>query len=126
MTPLKNKQIVRHYLEDLRKDKSAATLNKYIAEVELKQHIAQFEVSFPGYWLEAHNIIAEDDRVFVRATFHGEHGGKLMDFAPTHKKVSAPLYIEYQLANDKIVAHWMLADMFGILQQIGAVPTPAH
>jgi predicted ester cyclase len=124
MTPLQNKDLIRRYLDALRKDKSAATLDKFIAEDELKQHIAMFEVSFPGYWLEAHDMIAEDDRVFVRATFHGTHKGKLMDVAPTGKTVAAPLYIAYKIANDKIVAHWMLVDMMGVMQQIGAVPAP--
>ena len=126
MTPATNKQLIQRYFDAIRKDKSAATLDKYIAEDELKQHIAMFEVSFPGYWLESHDMIAEDDKVFVRATFHGTHKGRLMDAAPTGNTVSAPLYIAYQIANNKIVAHWMLADMLGIMQQIGALPAPSH
>lgn len=126
MSSRANKDLVQRYLDALRKDKSRATLDKYIAEDELKQHIAMFEASFPGYWLEAHDMVAEDDKVFVRATFHGVHAGKLMEIAPTHKTVAAPLYIVYKIADNKIVEHWMLVDMFGVLQQIGAAPIPAH
>ncbi len=126
MSSKANKALVQRYLDALRKDKSQATLDKYIAEDELKQHIAMFEVSFPGYWLEAHDMVAEDDKVFVRATFHGVHAGKLMEIAPTRKIVSAPLYIVYRIADNRIVEHWMLADMFTVLQQIGAAPVPAH
>lgn len=118
MTLNKNKEIIRRYMDALRKDKSAATLDKYIAEDELKEHIAMFEAVFPGYWLDAHDIIAEDDLVSVRATLHGVHKGQLMDVPATGKTVTAPLFIIYRMANDKIVQHWMLADMFSIMQQI--------
>ena len=122
MTPQTNKDLIRHYLEALRKDKSPATLDKYIAEEELKHHIAAFEVSFPGYWLEAEDMIAEGDQVFVRAVFHGVHKGELNGIRPTGKTVAAPLYIVYKIAHNKIVAHWMLADNLSIMQQIGAFP----
>src|SRR5579859_646971 len=118
MTPQTNKELIHQYLEALRKDKRPVTLDKYIAEEELKQHIAMFEVSFPGYWLEPLDMVAEGDQVFVRSTFHGVQNGKFMDAPPTHKTVEAPLYIVYKIAHNKIVAHGMLADMFGIMQQL--------
>lgn len=125
MTPQTNKELIARYLEALRKDKSLATLDKFITEDELKQHILMFEVSFPGYWLEPLDMIAEGDEVFVRATFHGIQHGKFMDAPPSHKAVAAPLYIAYKIAHNKIVAHWMLADMFGIMQQLSLIPTPS-
>jgi predicted ester cyclase len=127
MTPEVNKELIRQYFDALRRDKHPVTLDMFIAEeeVELKQHIAMYEVSFPGYWLEALDMIAEGDKVFVRAVFHGVHAGQLMDIAPTGKSVAAPLFIAYQIAHGKIVAHWMLADLFGIMRQIGAVPAPS-
>ena len=81
MTPQVNKELIRQYLDALHRDKSSVTLDMFIAEEELKQHITLFEVSFPNYWLEVHDMIAEEDRVFVRATFHGVHTGQLMNIA---------------------------------------------
>jgi len=124
MTPHANKELIQEYLNTLRRDKSPATMDKFISEDELKAHIAMYEQSLPGYWIEAHDLIAEDDQVFVRATLHGVHKGKLMDIQPTGKTVTVPLYIVYKIAKGKIAKHWMLVDTLALLQQIGAIPMP--
>ena len=124
MNPKTNRELITHYLEAIRKDKSAATLDKYIVDDELKQHVAMYDVSFPGYWLEPLDMIAEDDKVFVRATLHGVQNGSFMGAPPSGKKVAAPVYIVYKIAHNKIVAHWLLADMLGVMQQLGMVPAP--
>ena len=120
-----NKAIIRRYLEDFRNDRSPATLDTYIAEDELKQHIAMYESVLPGYYLEPDDMIAEGDKVMVRATVHGVHNGPFMDTPPTGKTVAFPLMIVYRLEGGKIVEHWMLVDMLAFMQQIGAMPEPA-
>ena len=120
MSAEQNKAIIQRYLDAVRADKSAATLDSYIAEDELKQHIAFFEGVFPGYYLEPLDLIAEDDRVFLRATFRGVHKGEFMGVAPTGREVEMPLFIVYRLAGGKIVEHWMLVDMPAMMQQLGA------
>jgi predicted ester cyclase len=125
MTAETNKTLIRRYLDALRHDKSEKTLDKFIAEDELKQHIAMYDVSFPGYWLEAEDIIAEGDKVAVRGLMHGDHKGKLMTIEPTGKEVAVPFFIAYRIAQDKIVQHWLLVDMPSLLQQIGVAPVPA-
>jgi len=114
-----NKAIIRRYLADFRADRSPATLDKYIAEDELKQHIAMYDSVLPGYYLAPEDIIAEGDRVVVRATVHGVHQGPFMGAPPTGKTVAFPLIIIYRLAEDRIVEHWMLTDMIAFMQQIG-------
>lgn len=120
MAAEENKDIIRRYLEDLRKDKSPATLDKYIAEDELKEHVAMYDSVLPGYYLEPHDIIAEGDRVVVRATVHGVHRGAFMSTQPTGKTVAFPLIIIYRMDEGKIVEHWMLTDMLAFMEQIGA------
>lgn len=120
-----NKEITRQYLEALHRDKSPKTLNQYIAEDELKQHIAMYEISLPGYWIEPQEMIAEGDLVNVRGTIHGVHSGPLMNIPPTGKKVEFSIFITYKFLNGKIVAHWMLVDMMTLMQQIGALPMPS-
>jgi predicted ester cyclase len=120
MTPDTNKALVERYLATLRKDKNSA-MDIFVSEEELKQHITMYDASFPGYWLEAQDIIAERDLVSIRGVMHGVHNGPLMNLPPTGKQVTVPLFIIYRIANDKIVQHWMLADMPSLMQQIGAV-----
>ena len=125
MSAAANKELIRRYLDDFRKDPGPATLERYIAEDELRQHIAMYNSVIPGYYLEPEDMIAEGDKVFVRATVHGVHTGPFMNTPPTGKAVAFPLFIVYRLANDKIVQHWMQVDMLSFMQQIGALPEPA-
>ena len=120
-----NKDLIRHYLDDFRRDSGPATLDRYIAEDELKQHIAMYNSVLPGYYLDPEDIIAEGDKVVVRATVRGVHTGPFMDTPPTGKTVAFPLMIIYRLEGGKIVQHWMLVDMLAFMQQIGAMPEPA-
>jgi predicted ester cyclase len=126
MTTESNKALIREYLAAIRKDKNPDTLDTYIAEDDLKQHIAMYEASLPGYWIEAEDMIAEGDKVVVRGTVHGVHTGQLMDIAPTGRAITITLFITYRIANGKIVEHWMLPDMLSLLQQVGALPAPAQ
>jgi len=126
MSAEKNKALVRRYLEALAKEKSPETLDKYIADSdqELKEHIAFFEAVFPGYQLVAEDMVAEGDKVSVRATMTGTHEGNLMGLPPTHKTATMPIMLIYRIANAKIAEHWMVADQLSLMQQLGAIPTP--
>jgi predicted ester cyclase len=126
MSAQDNKAFIRRSFEALGKDKSPETVDKYIADSdqELKEHIAFFEAAFPGYQLSIDDLVAEGDKVSVRSTMTGTHEGELMGLAPTHTAVSIPIMLIYRIADDKIVAHWMVADQMSLMQQLGAIPTP--
>ena len=119
-----NKQFILDYFAALNQDKSPATVDKYMTDEVLKEHIAMFETAFPGYQLTAKEMIAEGDTVFVRTEFTGTHNGDLMGIAPTGKPVTIEIALTYRIENGKIVDHWMLADQLTMLQQIGAMPAP--
>lgn len=126
MSTESNKTFVQEYLATLRKDKSPDTLGAYMTDEDLKHHIAIYEASLPGYWIEADQIIAEGDLVNVQGSVYGVHNGPLGDIAPTGKQVKFALFITYRIVNGKIAEHWMLPDMLSLLQQVGAVPAPAQ
>jgi predicted ester cyclase len=126
MTAEANKTLVKEYIAALRKDKSPATVDRYVTDEDLKHHIALYETVVPGYWIEIEDLVAEGDKVAVRGTVHGVHNGPLNDIPPTGKPIAIALYIIYRIANGKIVEHWMLTDMLALLQQIGAVPAPSQ
>ena len=119
-----NKQFILDYFAALNKDKSPATVDAYMTDEVLKEHIVMFETAFPGYQLTAEEMIAEGNLVFVRTRFEGTHDGDLMGIAPTGKAVSIEIALTYRIENGKIVDHWMLADLLGVMQQIGAIPAP--
>ena len=126
MSAEKNKALIKEYIEASWVDKGAAFLEKYVNDDVLKQHIMQAEAAMPGYKIEIEDIIAEGDKVFVRGTTRGTQTGEFNGIPASGKDVELSLYIVYQIADGKIVNHWMLADTLTFLQQVGAIPAPSQ
>lgn len=125
MTTEQSRQFIQNYLSAINKDKSEEATDKYVADSHLKGHIIIFETGLPGYQLIPKDIIAEGNKVTVRLIVEGEHQGELFGVAPTGRKVNIEAILIYELANNKIVNHWMQADSVALMQQIGAMPVEA-
>lgn len=125
MSAQSNKALIQQYLEAIHTDKSPATLDLYMSDELLKEHITVSEEFFAGNWIEVKDLVAEGDKVVVRGMMHGVHTGPLLSIVPTGNEVSIQLFITYRLENDKIVEHWMLVDMLTLLQQMGVRPIPS-
>jgi len=110
MSVTENKALITRYMAAIAEDKSPATLDRFIAEEALKQHIAGSEAAFPGYRIEVDEMIAANDQVAVYGTVKGTHRGEFMDLSPTGRDVSFPLIIIYRIVEGKIVDHWLVAD----------------
>lgn len=123
MSTQSNRTFIQNYFAALSgTEKPAAMVNEYVDDAELKHHIELFEAAFPNYDLIADDIVAEADKVVVRATFRGTHKGKFFGIAPTGKEVSVSVMLIYRIAGGKIVEHWMNADQVSLMQQLGAIP----
>lgn len=124
-----NKAFVRRYLSALSgRDKPPSIVAEYVSNVDeaLKRHIAAFEFAFPRYEMAAEDVLADGDKVAIRAIFRGVHRGDLQGIPPTGKLVTLPLLIIYRIASGKIVEHWMAYDQLSFLQQLGVAPAPVQ
>lgn len=126
MSTAANKTFVRHYFDAVSgKEKTPALVNRFVTDDVLAQHIAALEVAFPRYEFAAEDVLAEDDKVAVRATFRGTHKGEFAGVAPTQRQVTVPFIIIYRIRDEKIVEHWLGIDMLSFMQQLGAIPEAA-
>ncbi|MEI7727651.1 MAG: ester cyclase [Bacteroidota bacterium] len=96
-------------------------LEKYISDEELIGHILFFEAVFPGYEIFADELLAEGNQVIVRGRMKGRHEGEFNGIRPTHRMVEFPLVISYQVENEKIVHHWLMADQMALMEQLGVM-----
>lgn len=93
----------------------------FISDEELINHIIFFDTVFPQYEMFADEITAEGNRVVVRARLKGRHEGELNGIKPTHRNVEFPFVISYEIENEKIVHHWLIADQMVLMEQLGVL-----
>ena len=85
-----------------------------------------FKDNFSGYRFEIEELLAEGDKVLVRGWGAGTHTGPFMGLPPTGKAIRFRAAHVFQVADGKLTARWAYPDMLGMLQQLGAVPTPGR
>jgi steroid delta-isomerase-like uncharacterized protein len=90
----------------------------------IKGFVTTYRSAFPDYHCTIEDQIAEGDKVVTRWTAHGTQEGDLMGIPPTGKRVALPGIVIDRLADGRLVETWLQADVLGMLQQLGAVPTP--
>lgn len=82
--------------------------------------------AFPNPHLVFEDVVAEGERVAVRYLLRATHRGDFMGVPPTDKEVTITGITILRFAGGKCVERWNQADMLGLLQQLGAVPTPGQ
>ena len=86
--------------------------------------IAAFGAAFPDFQLIVEDVVAAGDRVAVRWVFHGTQQGEFQGVAPTGKPVRISAMEINRIAEGKVAEHWVVLDLLGILQQLGAIQAP--
>ena len=92
----------------------------------LKEAFLTYFAAFPDGYVVIDDLIAEGDKVVKRWTSRGTHQGEFAGIQATGKQVSFTGTTTYRLAGGKIVEAWWNYDLFGMLQQLGAIPAPAE
>lgn len=117
-----NKEFIIRYINALSGVVKTRQLQEtFISDEELINHIIFFDTVFPKYEMFADEITAEGNRVVVRARLKGRHEGELNGIKPTYRKVEFPFVISYEIENEKIVHHWLIADQMVLMEQLGVL-----
>ena len=118
----KNKELVIEYFNAVSGvKKTRELLEKYLSDKPLIEHIEFFDSVFPGYEIFADEMLAEGNRVAVRGRIKGRHEGELNGIPPTYKNVEFPISISYEIENNKIISHWLIADQMVLMEQLGVM-----
>ncbi|GAO44143.1 ester cyclase [Flavihumibacter petaseus] len=105
--------------------KTRTSLDLYMTDQHLIEHILFFESVFPHYQLQVDELICEGNKFVILARFQGKHEGDFNGLTPTFKNVEMPVAVRYEVVDDKIVSHWLLADQITLLEQLGVSAAPA-
>jgi predicted ester cyclase len=121
----KNKEFIMEYINAMSgQEKTRERLEQYNSDPGLVEYIMFIDSVFPKYEVIADEILAEGDRVIMRARLRGMHEGELMGYAATHKEIEYPFVVGYEVHNRKIVKSWVIADNLLLAERLGMQNVP--
>ena len=87
--------------------------------------IQSFRTAFPDMKHTIRNQIAEGNQVATALTFQGTQTGELQGIPPSGKQAEFSGLNIHRIRDGKIIEAETAFDMMTLMQQIGAIPTPA-
>ena len=93
---------------------------------ELKDQSVAIHRAFPDVRVSIDDAVAEGDTVAQRLTFRGTNEGPFMGIEPTGTEVEIANMLFTRIEDGNIAERWLLPDVFGLLQQLGAVEVPGE
>jgi predicted ester cyclase len=76
----------------------------------------------PGSQIELLDVFGSDDRIVARFVQRGRHDGELMGVPATGRDVELNGITILAFRDGRVTERWAVADMLGLLMQLGAVP----
>jgi steroid delta-isomerase-like uncharacterized protein len=83
-----------------------------------------FFTAFADFNAVIHRQVSEGAFVTTHKTFHGTHRGPFMGIEPTGTAVAFDVIDILLVADGRMREHWNVVDTLGLLQQLGAAPSP--
>jgi steroid delta-isomerase-like uncharacterized protein len=78
----------------------------------------------PGSQIELVEVFGSGEKIVARFVQRGRHDGPLMGVPATGRAVELNGITVMAFRDGRVVERWAVADMLGLLVQIGAVPAP--
>lgn len=76
--------------------------------------------AFEDFRPEIHWQTVDGDLVTTFKTYHGTHRGDFLGIAPTGRTVRFDTVDAMRVRDGRIVEHWGVADLYGVVGQLGA------
>ena len=93
---------------------------------ELVKMMATILTAFPDFRCTVEDIIAEGDKVVTRFTEYGTHERPYQSIPATGNQFAINAISIKRLANGRVMEDWLVSDVFGMMQQLGVIPSPPH
>jgi steroid delta-isomerase-like uncharacterized protein len=81
--------------------------------------------AFHGLNVTIEDMMADGEKVTCRFTARGVHEGEFMGLPPTHKPIVMTGIEIFRMKNGKIAELWGEANLMGLMQQLGILPSAA-
>jgi steroid delta-isomerase-like uncharacterized protein len=140
MTAGQLKAFIAEYTEEVWNRRKVDTMDRYYSPryvhhdlsrpdvrslADYKQWARDLQAGIGNLHVAADDLIGEESSKAVkRWTVSGVHSGTLAGLAPTGKQVKFSGMSAYRIEEGRIVESWYVYDLLGLLQQLGALPSP--
>lgn len=88
------------------------------AKVGVRHQFEWLQAAFPDGRFEVEDMIAEGDKVFVRARMTGTHQGEFMGLLATGRTIDVGVADYMRFEKGKVVEHWRVSDTGTMAQQL--------
>ena len=136
-----NKTVARRFFEEVFSNGKLNVLDEIIAKDHVnngpgnlpgspagpegtKQLVTVYRNAFPDLRFTIDEQIAEGDKVVTRWTAYGTQHGEMAGIPATGKSATVTGIVVDRFVNGKIAESWGIFDQFGMMQQLGVIPTP--
>lgn len=132
-----NTAIARRYVEEFWNDRRVDLFDELVAQDGVshtnqgdadiegwRQGVGMLRNAFPDFHITVEDEMAVDSKVVQRWILSGTHQGELLGIPATGKKVAWPAIAIFRLSGTKIAEVWVQGDSLGMMQQLGAIPSP--
>jgi steroid delta-isomerase-like uncharacterized protein len=85
---------------------------------------AALQSAIPNIHVQVDQLLADGDFAVKRWTATGVQSGELAGIPPSGRAVRFSGVSTYRFHDGRIAESWYIYDLFGLLQQLGAIPAP--
>ena len=84
----------------------------------LRQFFEMIRTAFPDFSLTIEDMVAEGDKVFIRATMKGIQKGEFMGVSASGKQMAVPFADILRFDSGRVVEHWGITDTGTMMRQL--------
>ena len=129
-----NKELFRRFLDEVVNPGAPERMEEFVAPGYIdhtsdargpegyRDNHNKILTTFPDFYVEINQIIAEGDTLAFHLTYSGTHKGKFRDIPPTGKKVSWEAMQFRRVENGKFIESWGVSDTDGLLETLVEPP----
>lgn len=132
-----NKKLVFDHYEELTNRKNLAAIEDQVADdfidheapphlptgpEGIRQWLQIVYAAFPDLHVQIEDMVAESDRVAVRAVWRGTHRGAFMGIAPSGREFAFKGLVFWRIRDGRIAERWATLDLLGLTRQLQASP----
>lgn len=124
-----NKQVVREYYARVINGRDLDAVEEFFVDERMVEGVRsgcfRYFEAFPDLHVALDDLIAEDDRVFLRSTLTGTHDGEYKGLPATGRPVATECAEIFRVADGRFVGYWCLTNVAGLMRQLTEETVPA-